>query len=112
MSPPAQSTRRVPSAAWHLYVLRRGDGALYTGITTDVERRLAEHARGASRGARCLRARGPLTLLYRVCLGARGTALRAERRVKTLARRDKLALVRAQPDAASLLARLGLAQSH
>jgi putative endonuclease len=96
------------AACWHLYVLRRADGALYTGISTDVERRIAEHTRGGARAARSLRARGPLTLVYRALLGAHGTALRAERRIKALPRRDKETLLRLQPDASALLTHLGL----
>ena len=96
------------AACWHLYVLRRIDGALYTGISTDVARRVSEHARGGTRSARSLRARGPLTLVYRAELGARTLALRAERRVKALRKGDKEALVHLQPDANALLTRLGL----
>jgi putative endonuclease len=96
------------AACWHLYVLRRADGALYTGISTDVERRITEHTRGGARAARSLRARGPLTLVYRARLGAHGTALRAERRIKALPRRDKEAILRLQPDPGALLNHLGL----
>lgn len=106
--PHAPAHEPPAAACWHLYVLRRADGALYTGISTDVERRIAEHTRGGARGARSLRARGPLTLVYRALLGAHGTALRAERRIKALPRRDKEALLRLQPDAGALLAQLGL----
>jgi putative endonuclease len=95
-------------ACWHLYLLRRADGALYTGITTDVQRRLAEHALGGARAARSLRARGPLSVVYRAAIGSHGMALRAERRVKALDRHAKEALVRLQPDAGVLLAQLGL----
>jgi putative endonuclease len=95
-------------ACWHLYLLRRADGALYTGITTDVQRRLAEHALGGARAARSLRARGPLTVVYRAAIGSHGMALRAEHRVKALDRHAKEALVRLQPDASALLAGLGL----
>jgi len=93
-------------AEWHLYVLRTRAGSLYTGIATDVERRLAEHLRGA--GAKSLRARGPLTLVYRAPLATRGLALRAESALKKLPKAAKEALVAAQPDAAALCARLGL----
>lgn len=94
-------------ADWHLYVLRTRFGALYTGIATDVGRRLAEHGRGV--GAKSLRAKGPLTLVYQARLGARGRALSAECAVKKLRKAAKEALVAAQPDAAALCASLGLA---
>lgn len=77
--------------SWHLYLVRRSDGALYTGIATDVERRLAEHAAGS--GAKFLRGHGPLELVFREEVGSRGAALRAELRVKALPRAEKLALV-------------------
>ncbi len=77
---------------WFLYLLRCGDGSLYTGISNDVARRLAAHRAG--RGARCLRGRGPLTLVRRIRVGSRSDALRAEHRVKSLKkeRKEKLAL--------------------
>lgn len=80
--------------AWHLYVVRCRDGTLYTGIATDVERRLREHAGG--RGARFLRGRGPLELVYRHPAGDQGRALRLEQRVKRLPRRQKLLLIAGQ----------------
>ena len=96
-----------PTRRWSLYLVRRADGALYTGITTDVERRIDEHA-NSKRGARALRSRGPLDLAYHTDIGDRALASRAEYRVKSLARRDKEALVHDQPDAQALLAQLGL----
>ncbi len=96
-----------PATAWHLYVVRTGSGALYTGIATDVARRLAEHA-GGTRGAKALRARGPLTLVYAVALGERSLALRAEARFKRLTKPGKEALVGTAPEAAALLGALRL----
>lgn len=82
-------------SAWRLYIIRCGDGSLYTGITTDVERRLAEHRGGtAGRGARFLRGRGPLTLAFSAPAADRSAALRLERRVKQLPRAGKEALIR------------------
>lgn len=79
---------------WYLYLVRCADGALYTGISTDVMRRLAEHA--ANRGARRLRGRGPLQLVYVQPLGGRGIAQRVEHRVKRLSRSDKERLLRGE----------------
>ncbi|WP_445000808.1 phosphoglycolate phosphatase [Halomonas mongoliensis] len=67
---------------WHLYLLETAAGTLYTGITTDVARRLAEHAAG--RGAKALRGRGPLTLRHQEPVGSRGEALRLEAEIKRL----------------------------
>jgi putative endonuclease len=74
---------------WHLYMIARSDGALYTGITTDVERRLQEHGGDSGKGAKALRGRGPLSLVLSREIGARETALRVERRIKKLSRRLK-----------------------
>jgi len=92
--------------AWLVYLIRDGGGALYTGITTDVERRLEEHRSG--RGAKYLRGRGPLVVVYRRKVGDRGLALRVERRLKRLPRTGKEALLRARPSRPGLLRRLGL----
>jgi len=75
---------------WYLYLVRCGDGTIYTGISHDVARRLAEHRGG--RGARYLRGRGPLTLARKVRVGHVGDALKVERKVKRMspARKEKL----------------------
>ena len=67
---------------WFVYVLRCGDGSLYTGITTDVTRRLAEHASGGPRAAKYLRGRGPLELAFSVPVGGKSAALSLERWIK------------------------------
>lgn len=76
---------------YYLYILRCGDGTFYTGITTDVDRRLALHQRG--KGAKYTRGRGPLTVVYREECGGRPEALRRELAVKALTREEKLALI-------------------
>ncbi len=78
---------------WYLYVIRCGDDTLYTGITTDVERRLAEHQSGGRRAAKYLRGRGPLELVAKVGVGEREQAARLEHRVKALSRSEKERLV-------------------
>lgn len=82
-------------ATWSVYLVRCGDGSLYTGITTDVERRLGEHRAG--RGAKALRGRAPLELVTALEVGEHGTALRVEHRFKRLskARKEELAGERA-----------------
>ena len=79
---------------WYLYLVRCNDGSLYTGISTDVERRFAAHT--ANRGARRLRGRGPLELVYSQALGDRSLAARVEHRVKRLNRSDKERLIRGE----------------
>ena len=77
--------------SWTVYVLRCRDGSLYTGITTDLARRLAAHQDG--RGARYTRGRLPVRLVYRERATTRGAALRREASIKRLPRAMKLALV-------------------
>ena len=66
---------------WSVYLLRCADGSLYTGIATDVTRRLAEHADG-EKGAKYLRGRGPLELVFYREIGDRSLAAKIEHRVK------------------------------
>jgi len=91
------------TADWYLYVVRAGDGSLYTGIATDVGRRLAEHAGTGARGARYLRGRAPVQLVYERRLGSHALALRAEHRLKRLSKSAKERLIVAAPDTATLL---------
>ena len=77
---------------WHLYLLRCGDGTLYTGITTDVPRRLEAHRQG--RGAKYTRGRGPLELIYQEECGTHSEALKRELEVKALSRMEKERLIR------------------
>ena len=86
---------------WWLYLIRTADGALYTGITTDVARRLTQHAAG--QGAKALRSRGPLELAYSTELGDRSLALRCELRLKRLSAREKRALVQRAPSTRDLV---------
>jgi len=76
---------------WVIYMLRCGDGSLYTGITNDLTKRLAAHRAGT--GARYTRARLPVRLVYREARATRGSALRREAAIKRLPRAAKLALV-------------------
>lgn len=80
---------------WYLYILRCGDGTLYTGITTDVARRLEAHRQG--RGAKYTRGRGPLELAYQEGCGTHSQALKREAAVKRLPRQEKEALISGNP---------------
>ncbi len=79
-------------AAWFVYMLRCADGSLYTGITTDIERRLAEHNGEGTLGARYTRSRRPVTLAYAEATADRASASRREAAIKRLGRPHKLAL--------------------
>lgn len=76
---------------WYVYILECGDGTLYTGITDDVQRRLAAHQAG--KGAKYTRGRGPLTLRYQEACESYSHALRREVQIKRLNRREKLKLL-------------------
>ena len=78
-------------AAWQLYMLRCGDGSLYLGTTTDLKRRLNEHAAG--KGGAYTRSRLPVALVYRESYPDRASAQRREAALKGLTRREKLALL-------------------
>ena len=76
--------------SWYVYMLRCGDGTLYTGITDDVQRRLEAHRSG--KGAKYTRGRGPLELAYTAKLPDKSAALKREIAIKKLSRREKLEL--------------------
>ncbi len=84
---------KVPSPkAWSVYVLRCGDGTLYTGATNDLQARLLRHRAG--KGAAYTRGRLPLRLVFQLPAASRGDALRKEHALKQLPRAAKLALLR------------------
>ena len=83
--------------AWYVYMLRCGDGSLYTGCTDNVERRLAAHRSG--KGAKYTRSRLPLELVYQEAVEDRSAALRREAAIKALPRIKKLALLEAREEA-------------
>ena len=97
-------------ADWHLYLVRTGEGHLYAGIATDVARRLDEHRSSGpgAKGAKYLRGRGPLELVYTRRIGSRSLALRAEGRLKRCDREMKDRIVATNPSARMLLRRLGV----
>ena len=77
---------------WKLYILRCGDGSLYTGITTDVEARFAQHSAG--KGAKYTRGRGPLELVYSEECGTHSDALKRELEIKARPREQKILLIK------------------
>lgn len=78
--------------AFWVYMLRCGDGTLYSGITNDLDKRFAAHESG--RGARYTRGRGPLRLVFCEPAEDKSSALKREHALKRLRRAQKLALVR------------------
>jgi putative endonuclease len=77
-----------------VYIVRCADGTLYTGWTTDVARRVAQH--NAGRGARYTRVHRPVTLVYREEMPDRSAAMRRELAIKKLDRERKERLVELQ----------------
>jgi putative endonuclease len=96
---------------WHIYLVRTRYGDLYTGVATDVARRLLEHSQANGRGAKYLRSKGPLELVYQMKIGNRALALKAERCVKKLSKDQKERIVTTTPDGQELLHLLGLSES-
>lgn len=80
------------SGGWFVYMLHCGDGSLYTGITTDLQRRLDEHNDGKW-GARYTRVRRPVALLWFEDHESRSTAATREAEIKKLDRDDKIRIV-------------------
>lgn len=78
---------------WSVYLVRCRDGSLYTGIATDVARRMAQHA-GGNKGSKYLRGRGPLTLVCARKVGSRSIASRVEHHIKRLPKTAKESIVR------------------
>ncbi|WP_039056826.1 GIY-YIG nuclease family protein [Enterobacter sp. Bisph1] len=76
---------------WFLYLIRTSDNMLYTGITTDVVRRFTQHQCG--KGAKALRGKSALALVFSAEVGDRSLALRLEYRIKQLTKRQKERLV-------------------
>jgi putative endonuclease len=83
---------KLEAMNWAVYIIRCSDNSLYTGITTDVDRRFREHADGI-RGARYFNGRKPLEVVYREEGHDRSSASRREAAIKKLNREEKLSLV-------------------
>lgn len=78
---------------WYVYMVRCSDESLYTGITTDIGRRMKEHNGEGARGARYTRPRRPVSLVYQESFQSRSDAARREYALKGLGRKEKEALV-------------------
>ena len=77
---------------WRVYILKCSDGSLYTGITTDIARRVCEHNKG--KGAKYTRSRTPVEVLYFEKYPDRSSALKEEARIKKLTRKKKIMLIK------------------
>ena len=88
--------------SWFVYLLRCRDGSLYAGITTDLSRRLREHAGEGGRGAKYTAAHAPLGFAAAWAAPDRSSASRLEARLKRLSRSGKESAAEAGTDLASL----------
>ena len=77
---------------WSVYIIKASDGSLYTGITTDVQRRFVEHC-SPEKGARFFRGRKPLEVVYTETHPDRSSALKREAAIKRLSRGEKIELI-------------------
>lgn len=81
---------------YSVYILKCADNTYYTGITTDINRRVDEH-NSELKGAKYTKPRRPVTLVYQAQFSDRSTATKEELRIKKLTRKQKTSLIRAQP---------------
>jgi putative endonuclease len=83
---------------WHVYVLRCGDGSLYTGVARDLQRRLQQHNGELAGGSRYTRGRRPVELLWSDTAPDRSAAQRRETSIKKLSRDEKLRLLQSSAE--------------
>lgn len=88
----ADTSAQAEPGAWFVYMIRASDESLYTGITTDVERRFNEHG-SHLKGARYFRGRQPLEVVLAEQFADRSLASRREAEIKKMPRKDKLILI-------------------
>jgi putative endonuclease len=81
------------STVWSLYMIRCADQSLYTGITTDLDRRFAAHQSQGPKCAKYLRGKAPLKLVFTTVVGTKSEASRLELKVKKCSKRVKEQLV-------------------
>ena len=88
-----QGSNSLAISDWYLYLIRCRDESLYTGISTDVNRRFHQHQGEGNAGSKYLKGRGPLTLVFQKRLGNKTLALKVEGKVKKLSKGRKENLV-------------------
>tara|TARA_R110001583_G_scaffold124636_4_gene276077 strand:- start:5235 stop:5513 length:279 start_codon:yes stop_codon:yes gene_type:complete len=81
------------SKSWFMYIAKCSDKTLYTGITTDIERRIHEH-NTTGKGAKYTRSRRPVELVYLIGFKDRSAATKAEAKFKKLSRKEKLTIIK------------------
>ena len=91
---PTCFVRKQQQQQWYVYMLKTKEGQIYTGVTIDVSRRLLEHHQ-SKKGAKYLRGKAPLKLVYKKLIGTKAQALREENRIKKLTKLQKEGLINA-----------------
>jgi putative endonuclease len=86
---------KASTGTWSLYIIEASDASLYTGITTDVERRFDEHL-NCHKGAKYFNGRSPVRIVYREEGHDRSSASRREAEIKKLSRSEKQRLISSQ----------------
>lgn len=84
-------TEIIKTDEWSVYILKCGDGSYYTGITKDLDKRIDEHRSG--KGAKYLRGRGPLEIIFSRNTDSHGSALKYEIKIKKLSKPEKTKLI-------------------
>lgn len=79
---------------WYIYIVKCSDDTLYTGITKDLDKRIAQHNNG--KGAKYTKGRGPVILINHFKRYSKSEALKLEYKIKQLSKEDKLALTDAR----------------
>ncbi|MGD9592948.1 MAG: DNA-3-methyladenine glycosylase I, partial [Candidatus Berkiella sp.] len=85
--------RQKDQQKWFVYMIQTKDEKLYTGVSLDVSRRFIEHQSQDKKCAKYLRGKGPLKLVYKAQLGTKSQALKQERLIKKMNKRQKLAMI-------------------
>ena len=83
----------MKQSSWIVYILNCADGTLYTGVTTDAERRLRQHNGEIVGGARYTRVRRPVAIVWQQACDSRSQACQCEAQIKALSRSAKERLI-------------------
>jgi len=94
----AQIDKKEQTSNWYVYILECADQTLYTGVTTDPDRRLKEHNQSNRLGAKYTRVRRPVELVYQERSDNRSLACQREAAIKKLSRKAKLKLIKGSPN--------------
>jgi putative endonuclease len=111
-----QGMTAVPTL-WFVYMVRTATGALYTGISTEPERRLRQHSGELTGGAKALKGKGPLQLAFTYAMPCRSSASKLEYQLKQWTKNDKELLLKQAATQLNLLqqlsgeSRVGIAQA-